>query len=162
MMRSYPIIFGFRELVAGNGFVAGVAVEGRALLKKEDDGTWWVYGVEPGGISDYGATEIEAYQSFRQSFREVLHDSAALTNTFEAFRADVGGLCAQRNDAWEREWLEAREAIRSGALTPEGELLSGLPRQTKDVRSKTMIVRLDEAAISPKDNSSDESLQTAA
>jgi hypothetical protein len=31
-MIHYPILFGFRDLIAGNDFVAGVAVNGRALL----------------------------------------------------------------------------------------------------------------------------------
>jgi hypothetical protein len=162
-MRAYPLIFGFRELVAGNGFVAGVNIQGRALLK-DDDGSWWLYGVEPGGISDYGATEHEAYQSFRQSFREVLYDSATLAADFDAFKSDVEGFCGQTNEAWAIEWERARDAIRSGAVTPEGDLVSGLPRQTKDVSCRVEVVRLAEQGrgISATDNSSEEPLLTAA
>ena len=163
-MPSYPLIFGFRELVAGNGFVAGVAIEGRALLKSEDDGAWWVYGVEPGGVSDGGSTELEAYQTFRESFREVLHDSAALTKTFEEFKADVESLSAQVNGAWESEWQAARSAIRAGELKPQGGLVGDLPKETKDVRASVTVVRLPQAGqeITPKDNSAELELLTAA
>lgn len=42
-MTRYPLLFGFRDLIAGNGFVAGVAINGRALLVDEDDG-FWIFG----------------------------------------------------------------------------------------------------------------------
>jgi hypothetical protein len=143
-MAAFPLIYGFRELVAGNGFVAGVEVNGRLLLRFEE-GEWWAHGVEPGGLSAEGSSELEAYRSFRATLREVLVDSAVLTDGFESFKTDVEGLCAQRNDGWEAEWQEAREAVRSGRLAAEGQLAE-LPRETKEVRCGMSVVRLDNAA----------------
>ena len=53
-MTHYPLLFGFRDLVAGNGFVAGVNLNGRALLADEGDG-FVMYGVNPGGIAAGGS-----------------------------------------------------------------------------------------------------------
>jgi hypothetical protein len=47
-MTCYPLLFARRELVEGNGFVARVAVSGRALLTDEE-GEVWVEGINPGG-----------------------------------------------------------------------------------------------------------------
>jgi hypothetical protein len=143
-MTDFPLIYGFRELVAGNGFVAGVEVNGRLLLRLEDE-EWWAYGVEPGGVAAAGSTEMEAYQNFRQAMREILVDSAVLTATFDAFKADVEALGVQRNEGWEGDWQEAREAVRSGRSTAEGELAE-LPRETQEVRCSLQVVRLDNAA----------------
>ena len=40
-MTHYPLLFGRRELLEGNGFIARVSVSGRALLADED-GEFWV------------------------------------------------------------------------------------------------------------------------
>ncbi len=45
---AYPMIFTIRELVPSSRFVAGVTASGRALMVQEEDGAWWLYGVEPG------------------------------------------------------------------------------------------------------------------
>jgi len=47
-MDRYPILFRCRELVEGNGFIAGVGINGRALLF-EEDGDMWVEGILLGG-----------------------------------------------------------------------------------------------------------------
>jgi hypothetical protein len=49
-MPHYPLLFGRRELVEGNGFIARVIVSGRPLLT-EEDGESWVEGINPGGFS---------------------------------------------------------------------------------------------------------------
>jgi hypothetical protein len=131
-MTVFPLIYGFRELVAGAGFVAGVTVEGRALVKREGDSAWWVYGVEPGGVAAQGGNEHEAYMNFRDCLREILADSAALHHTFDAFRADIEMLGHQVNAAWDAEWQAARAALRTGDLKPAGPL-ADLPRKTGDV-----------------------------
>jgi hypothetical protein len=45
-MTHYPLLFGRREKVEGNGFIARVAVAGRVLLTDED-GEFWVEGINP-------------------------------------------------------------------------------------------------------------------
>jgi predicted RNase H-like HicB family nuclease len=149
-MNALPLIYGFRELVAGAGFVAGVTVDGLALVKKDEDG-WWIYGVQPGGIAERGDTEQEAYLRFKQSFREVLADSASLYPTFESFRSDLLSMGQQLNEAWAEEWEEARAALRAGAQ-PDGEL-ADLPRKTGPVHVGIAAVELQPATA--KDNPAD-------
>lgn len=159
----YPLIFGFRDVVAGQGFLAGVDVQGFALLEREDD-AWWMTGVQPAGIVDYGATEAEAYSEFRNTFREVLFGIAAEAASFEVFRAQVAELFDQAEPRAFQRWLDARMAIRQG-MTPEGEYLSGLPRDVRDnVVPKLQLGRLDQQpseAFTPQENASDR-LQAAA
>lgn len=127
---AYPLIFGFRDVVAGRGFLAGVQVQGFALLEHED-GAWWMTGVQPSGIVDYGSTEAEAYAEFRATFRNVLFDSALLAADYEAFKADVELLFNQSTNSTLQRWLDARVAIRGGAR-PTGEYVAGLPMNTRD------------------------------
>lgn len=161
-VAAFPLIYGFRELIAGNGFVAGVEVNGRVLVKDEGE-EWWAYGVEPGGVAAPGPGGPEAYQAFRQAFHEVLVDSAVLTEDFGAFKAEVEALCA-RNEGWEAEWLEAREAIRAGRHVPEGPF-SELPRRTAEAACSVTVVKLDddrERPVTPSDNAATADLATAA
>ena len=151
-MGNFPLIYGFRELVAGAGFVAGVTVSGRALVKQEEDG-WWVYGVEPGGIAERGDNKQEAYLNFKQSLREVLADSAVLNSSFQSFRADVEDLGRQRNEVWAAEWEIAREALRTGELKPEG-AFAELPRETGAVLTGISALEL------PKPTAEDNAVET--
>jgi hypothetical protein len=157
-MNVFPLIYGFRELVAGAGFYAGVKVDGSALLKKEQDG-WWMYGVQPGGIAERGETEYEAYLRFKQSFREVLADSATLCSSFDAFRAEVELLGRQVNDGWAAEWNQAREALRRGDLQPVG-AMADLPRKTGEVDAGIAVVELRRG--SAQDNATETKLEAAA
>ena len=74
-MERYPILFGRRELIEGNGFIAGVEVNGRALLSNED-GEYWAEGINPGGFASKGAGPGEALASFCEELRVVLFDIA--------------------------------------------------------------------------------------
>lgn len=87
-MDYYPILFSVKDPVIGNGFVAGVAVDGRALMRPEDDG-FWVDGVFPGAVCAGGATRDEALFRFRESYRSILYDMALTASTFEEFREEV-------------------------------------------------------------------------
>ena len=75
-MSNYPIIFGFRDLVQGDGYLAGIAVEGRALMHEDEDGSYWIEGVNPGGFSAVGKSPAAVLESFRRSYREILFDIA--------------------------------------------------------------------------------------
>lgn len=105
-MTRYPILFGFRDLIAGNGFVAGVGVNGRVLLVDEDDG-YWMYGVNPGGLSAGGATAPEAQAEFRVIYRSVLFDIAAEATDFESFKSEVERFFSETNEPTKAEWDEA-------------------------------------------------------
>lgn len=82
-MTRYPLLFGRRELVEGNGFVARVTVSGRALLTDED-GEFWVEGVNPGGFAARGESPSEALAEFGSAFLTILFDIASDARSFES------------------------------------------------------------------------------
>ena len=112
------MLFGFRDLVAGKGFVAGVVVNGRALLVDEGDG-FWMFGVSPGGLAAGGKSHGEAQAEFRQGYRSVLFDIAALADDFDSFRQQVLSFFHETSEPTEREWEEALAEVRSGKVVAD-------------------------------------------
>lgn len=113
-MKRYPLLFGYRDLVEGRGFVAGVETSGRALLVEEDDGAVCLYGVSPGGLAGVGDSRREAMADFRDGYRTVLYDLAAEARDFEEFRREVERLVTEESDV--EEWTEAVEDVRAGRV----------------------------------------------
>ena len=110
----FPLMFGFNDLMMGRGFVAEVTTDGRATMAQEE-GEWWMSGVNPGGVAASGATVAEALANFRNTYRLVLTDSAMLANSFEEFSRDVQGIFASTTQELIEEWKAAAMAIREGA-----------------------------------------------
>ena len=48
---NHPIMLTLKDAISGQGFLAGITLSGRALMRHED-GKWWMYGVRPGGIAE--------------------------------------------------------------------------------------------------------------
>ncbi len=144
-MNEFPLVYRLRVPVFGRGFVAGVEVRGHALLVHEDDGAWWVSGVQPGGLADTGDTPASAYAAFRNGLVNVLGDSEAQTDSFAAFAADVSRLLNQVSDADRVGWTEARARLRAGAVVTEP-FLATLPREVGEVACGGDVVRLDDAS----------------
>lgn len=88
-MADYPVMFTVRDTVSGNGFLAGVTLTGRAIMSREEDGKWWVYGVRPAAIAESGETPQEAFMRFRNSYKNVLFDFAEGSDKYENFRESV-------------------------------------------------------------------------
>jgi hypothetical protein len=147
-MTRYPILFGFRDLIAGNGFVAGVTVNGRALLVDEGDG-YWMYGVNPGGAAAGGATASEAQSKFRDVYRSVLFDAAAEAVDFAAFKAEVERFFSETNEPPKTEWDEAVLEVRSGKVAADW-----LPKGRAESRVGAAVVLLDHPV--PSANALDE------
>jgi hypothetical protein len=136
-MTRYPILFGFRDLIAGNGFVAGVGVNGRALLVDEDNG-YWMYGVNPGGLAAGGATPAEAQAEFRVIYRSVLFDAAAEAVDFASFKSEVESFFNETNEPTKVEWDEAVQEVRSGKVSADW-----LPKGKADSKIGVDVVLLD-------------------
>lgn len=117
-MTHYPLLFGFRDLVAGNGFVAGVNLTGRALLADEGDG-FVMYGVNPGGIAAGGSNRGEAQAEFRQNYRSVLFDIAAEAKDFAEFERQVRDFVGETNRPTAAEWDQAVSRVRSGEVSAD-------------------------------------------
>jgi hypothetical protein len=116
MTIRYPLLFGRRELVEGDGFIAGVAVSGRALLTQEDE-EYWAEGINPGGFSAKGESPGEALAAFSEEFRIVLFDIASSTSDFGAFKVEVERFFNDTNEVALREWESAVAEVRQGKIT---------------------------------------------
>jgi hypothetical protein len=162
-MAEYPLVFTFQDAVSGNGFLAGVTVSGQALIAKEDD-QWWMLGVRPAALASKGETPPAAYIEFRKSFTAVLFDAASQAATFEDFKAEVERFFYERDEAEERRWQAAGDAIREGRVTPEPPF-SELKRESPSERPTALSVeRLDkQLTFTASDNVLDSyALSTAA
>lgn len=113
-----PILFTYRDVLAGNGFVAGVEIKGRYLMSEENEEVW-VDGVEPGGIGAGGASQREAAAAFRQMYQKVLFDIALDAKTFDEFKAEVEKFFRDVNDLISEEWWNAVKLVRGGKVTSE-------------------------------------------
>jgi hypothetical protein len=139
----YPLMFTYRDVISGDGFLAGITLSGRALMIKEND-EWWIYGVRPGAIAETGKTPQEAYLRFRNRYKQILFDIAGECRTFEAFKQETERFFYEPDEEEERRWEDAVAAIRSGELTKPAalsELPSGEAPETRP--SQITVERLD-------------------
>lgn len=141
-MTHYPLLFGFGDLIAGNGFVAGVDLRGRALLVDEGDG-FWMYGVNPGGVAAGGATPAEAQSEFRAAYKSVLFDIAAEAETFQDFERQVKEFVSDRNEPTFREWEAAVTEVRHGRVDADW-----LPKRKAESKIGVDVSLLDHPAPS--------------
>ena len=115
-MTAYPILFSVRDPVIGNGFVAGVEVNGRALMRKESDGSFWVDGVFPGAVAAGGRSRDESLLRFRESYRTVLYDFALSAASFGEFKTEVERFFWEETPGEAASWRDAAAAL--GACQP--------------------------------------------
>lgn len=141
-----PIIFSYRDVLFGNGFVVEVhAVNGRALCVAEGDGVW-MYGVHPGAMAARGEDVESAHAAFRQMFSDVLKDLASETSSFEDFRLAVTAFFDDGNDGYAPEWEQAVRELRAGRAEP----FEGMKRAAADApRSIAVTIK---ATFSSEDN----------
>jgi len=151
-MKEFPLLFTFRDMVAGNGFIAGVTISGRALMTDEGEGGWWVYGVRPGALSESGDTPQAAYLAFRTALQETLFHFAERSADFFALHADIERFFGQVDAEEERRWVSAREAIKGGAAVDAP--FTELPQDRSLRPCFVEVVRLDkpERQPTPADN----------
>lgn len=139
----YPLIFTFREPVASEAFVAGVAVRGKVVACREDDGEWWFYGVAPGAMAEGGTSAQEAYARFTLAFRTVLADAAMSSGTFEDFKRAAERFVSQEDVVEAARWDSALNAVRAGRVTQEAPF-EGLRRESgTETTFGVEVVRLD-------------------
>lgn len=113
---QFPILFAYRDILAGNNYVAGVQARGRCLMVEEDEG-FWVYGVNPGGLSAGGKTEREATSAFRDMYRMALFDLVIEAPTVNELRKELEALVNESNPYYESAWWEAVQQVRRENLT---------------------------------------------
>jgi hypothetical protein len=150
----YPVLFTLNEVVSGNGFVAGVHMQGRGSMVFEGDEGWWLYGVEPGGLAESGENAQEAYLKFVTDFKKVLFDIASDATTFDKFRKEVKRTLCQINEPEAERWDSAVRAIRAGKTPVNDPFMASLPKWKAEGDCKVVVQRLDKAnpRPTPKDN----------
>lgn len=146
-LKNHPILITLQDTVSGEGFLARITVSGRTLMRQEDDGKWWMYGVRPAAIAESGSTIDEAFLRFKQAHTNVLLDMVQDSGNFNAFRAEVERFFNE-SDGDEQAWEEALKAVRHGNATPP-EVFSKLPRQSPDSRPARIEVERLDGKITP-------------
>lgn len=131
-MVNYPVMFTFRDVVSGNGFLSGVTLGGRALIVPED-GSWSIYGVRPAPIAESGKTPLEAFANFRNAYKNVLFDLAEDADTFEEFKKQAEQFYSAPDADEESRWMDAFKSIRTGDVNIEASI-SALPREAPENR----------------------------
>ncbi len=119
IVKLYPLLFAFRDLIAGNGFVASVAMDGRVLLAEEDDNDVWMFGVQPGGIAGGDRQRDAAFREFKQSYLTVLYDIAAEAASYEEFQAKTQSFFDEVNAVNLDEWKSALAEVRRTSASLE-------------------------------------------
>lgn len=110
-MKTYPLVFSFRTLVAGKGYYAGVEIRGRVLLCEEKDG-FWMYGVQPGSIAGGGVDRGTAFCDFEEGYKSVLYDIAADVDNYTEFEREANEFFGQVNGPTEKDWYGALAKVR--------------------------------------------------
>ncbi len=114
---QYPVLFTYRDVVIGGGFVAHVEASGRFLIEdKGKDEDVWIYGVNPGGLAAKGSRQKEATEEFRASYRTVLIDLAEVSADFDAFKNQVETFYWSTCEATEKDWQDAVIRVRNGDI----------------------------------------------
>lgn len=127
MINRHPLLFTLQDAVAGCGFLAGITVNGKALMQNED-GKWWMYGVCPGAIAESGTTPDEAFLRFRKRYKEVLFDIAEDCEDFSGFKKQVEDFFNAIDDEEQGLWNRALEIVRANN--------SSIPKQFKELPRK--------------------------
>ena len=118
-MTRYPIVFTYREIIVGNGFVAIVETTGRCLMEDFGDNDVWVTGVHPSGFSAGADDQQSASEAFQREHRVALLDMAHEAPDFDSFQAMVRDFHAQESEIGEVEWWDAVQQVRAGRITSD-------------------------------------------
>jgi predicted RNase H-like HicB family nuclease len=141
-LKDHPILITLQDTISGDGFLARITVSGRTLMRQEEDGKWWMYGVRPAAIAESGGTVDEAFLRFRQAHTQVLLDIVQASKNFVEFRAEAERFFNE-SDVDEQAWENALQAVRDRHIPPP-EAFSKLPRQSPDSRpARIEVERLD-------------------
>ncbi|QQR74271.1 MAG: hypothetical protein IPJ17_01355 [Holophagales bacterium] len=113
-MSKLPLFFNHRGYIAGNGFLAHVAISGKCLRIVEEDGEVSFCGVKPGGVVGVGQTVAEARSEFLESIKLAVFDLAAEAVDFEDFKRRVEEFVGYASEAFRPDWDAAVADVRAG------------------------------------------------
>ena len=139
-MIKFPIVFRFRDFIAGNGFVAHVQVDGRALLVSEGVDDYWVYGVQPGSLAGGASDKASALIEFQNRYQSVLFDMAADAKSYDEFKLSVEAFFNAIDQVDLADWEKALESVRR-----ENASLDELPTwKAETIPSRVLVADLSE------------------
>jgi hypothetical protein len=115
-VTRYPLFFNHGNLVAGQGFIAQVAIEGRVLLERTEDAFYTALGVNPGSAVGHGTTQSEAMHALLEDIKLVIFEISAEVASFEDFAAEVRAYVLETNSRDQAEWDEAVRLVRAGKI----------------------------------------------
>ncbi len=121
-MDRLPLLFTFKDRVYGDGFLAYIKAQGRALAERgpEEEGKVWITGVQPGGIAEGAESQPEACTKFKDTYKSVLFDIALEAKTFNTFKREVQNFFNEVCGPAEKEWWDAVEQVRKKGYTEKG------------------------------------------
>jgi len=152
-----PLLFTFSQLVFGNGFIAGVRLNGHAILE-EDWGETWITGVAPTGFAGGGKDRATALVDFRQTWASVLFDIASEADSFLSFKEQCEAFLRSHAEALDAEWDTALAHVRANKYVD-----ASLPSVPADTRPPTFeVCELQPAQSEPEKNVPVVELATAA
>lgn len=117
-MQAIPLYFDLEEAARGengDGFLATVRLRGRITCRQEE-GAFWMSGVNPVGIAEYGDTPAAAYGQFRSAVLDAVRDFADWADDLRQFRAEFTAFLLHTTEEIEGEWIAARQEIRNGRV----------------------------------------------
>jgi hypothetical protein len=147
-LKEHPLMVTLQDSITGDGFAARITLSGRALMRMEDDGKWWMYGVRPAGIASSGENIEDAFLRFRGRYKDILFDIAQESASFEDFETEVERFFneADADNEDERLWEVAFTAVRSAVCAPPAPF-SNLPRSNPETHpSFIKVERVDAQA----------------
>lgn len=136
-MDRIPLFFTRSLMVAGRGFIARVAIEGRCILEQTGDDFVSFFGVNPGAVAGQGQTRGEAYHDLLENVRLVLVDFASEASGFEQFKEAVERFVLETNYPFEAAWRAAVEDVQAGRVDR-----SDFPRALDAARPASVVVEL--------------------
>lgn len=153
-----PLIFTYRDPIVGNGFLATVAVRGRALARIESGEGAYVEAVQPAGFAGVGSTLAEAHADFRQAFTTTLIELAADAKSVADFRSAVDAFGGEISEPAFEDWKAAVEQVRANATHKELDM----PSEPAELMPYVRVQHKDPAQLTPADNALLESKPTIA
>ena len=155
-LKQLPLFFSFREIVIGDGFLAGVSMNGRALLEEGEE--TWISGAAPVGFAGGGLDRTAAFVEFRRAWVEVLFDIANETASFDEFKQKCDEFLDSSVEALTKEWEAALEDVRRKNYVDPS--LRSLPADDQPLTFE--VVKLTARKGGSKQNAVEAGLQAAA
>ncbi len=115
-MERIPLFFHHAGLVAGRGFIAHVAIEGRCILERTAEDFVSMLGVNPSAVAGQGTTQAEAYRDLTDNIEHTVSDISEEAPTFQELKAQVEGFVLGANSRHEAAWRAAVADVRAGKV----------------------------------------------